>query len=63
MLQIHESTIHRIFAACVVFIEEILPCFNLKRDDCNLTTTILVQKLPQLHKTLERLWLVFVRLE
>ena len=63
MLQIHESTIHRIFVACAVFTEAILPCFNLKRDDCNLTTTILAQKLPQLHKTLERLWLVFIRLE
>ena len=52
MLQIHESTIHRIFVACVVLVETIFPCFNLKPDDCNLATTTLVHKFPQLHVTL-----------
>ena len=46
MLQIYESTIHTVFLSCVV------PSFNLKPDDCNLATTILVYKLSQLHKTL-----------
>ena len=48
--QIHESTIHRIFVACVVFMEAIFPCFNLKPDDSNPATTILIHKLSQLHK-------------
>ena len=42
---IHESTIHRIFVACVVLIEVIFTCVNLEPDDCNLATTILVYKL------------------
>ena len=56
LLQIYESTIHTIFLSCVV------PSFNLKPDDCNLATTILVYKVSQLHKTLilGRLWLVFL---
>ena len=64
-LQIHESTIHRIIVARVVLMEAILPCFNLKPDDCNFSTTILIHKLPQLRKTLllEKLWLEFLRLE
>ena len=45
MLHIHESAIHRIFVACVVLMEAMLPCFNLKSDDCNLATTILLLKL------------------
>ena len=44
MLQINESTIYRIFVACVVLMEAIFPCFNLKPDDCNLATTILLHK-------------------
>ena len=52
MVQIHESTIHRIFAVCLVLMEAIFLCFNLKPDDYNLATTILVHKLSQLHKTL-----------
>ena len=65
MLQIQESTIHSISVACIVLIEAIFSCFNLKPDDCNLATTILVHKLSQLHKTLimGRLWLEFLRLE
>ena len=61
MLQIHESTIHIIFVGLVGLMEALFPCFNLKLDDCNLATTILVHKLSQLHKTLilGRLWLVF----
>ena len=51
MLQIHESTVHRIFVAFVVLMEAMFPCVNLKSDDCNLATTILVLKLSQLHKT------------
>ena len=50
MLQIYENTIHRFFVACVVLMEAIFPCFNLKPDDCNLATKILVHKLSQLHK-------------
>ena len=38
MLQIHKSAIHRILVACVVLIEAILPCYNLKSDDYNLAT-------------------------
>ena len=59
------STIHKIFVACVVLMEEIFLCFNLKPNDCNLSTTILVHKLSQLHKALilGRLWLEFVQLE
>ena len=62
MLQIHESTIQIILVACVILMEAMFPCFNLKPDDCNLTITILVHKLSQLHKTLilGRLWLVFL---
>ena len=43
-----QSTIHRIFVVCAVLMEAIFPCFNLKPDDCNLATTILVHKLSQL---------------
>ena len=59
MLQIHERAIHRIFMACVVLIEAIILCFNLKPDDCNLAVSILVHRLSQLHKTLKlgKLWL------
>ena len=59
MLQIHESTIHRIFVACAVLMEAMLPCFNLKPDDCNLASPNLVLKLSRLHKTLilVKLWL------
>ena len=39
MLEIHGSTIHNILVACVVLMEAMLPCFNLKPDDCNLATT------------------------
>ena len=65
MLQIHESTIHRIFAVCVVLVEAMFPCFNVKPDDCNLATTILLLKISQLHKTLilGKLWLEFLWLE
>ena len=49
MTPIHESAIHRTFVACVVSMEAIFPCFNLKPDDCNLATTILVHKLSQLY--------------
>ena len=61
MLQIHESVIHRMFLPCVVLMEAIFPCFNLRPDNCNLATPILVLKLSQLQKTLilGRLWLVF----
>ena len=52
MLQVHESTIHRIFAACIILMGAIFPCVNLKPDDCKLATKILVHKLSQLHKTL-----------
>ena len=47
MLHIHESIIHIIFVACVVLMEAILTCFNLKPDDCNLATTNLLLKLSQ----------------
>ena len=40
------------FVAYVVLMEAMFPYFNLKPDDCNLATTILVLKLSQLHKTL-----------
>ena len=58
MAPIHESTIHIVFVACVVLMEGMFLCFNLKPDDCNLATTILLHKLSQLHKTLMlgRLW-------
>ena len=38
------------------------PCFNLKPDDCNLATAILVQELSHIHKTLilGKLWLEFL---
>ena len=42
----------QIFVASVVLTEADFPCFNLKPDDCDLATTILVHKLSQLHKTL-----------
>ena len=51
MLHAHDSTIHRIFVPCVVLMEAIFPCFNLKHDGCNLATAIL-HKVSQLHKTL-----------
>ena len=38
MLQIHKSAIRRILVACVVLIEAIFPCYNLKSDDYNLAT-------------------------
>ena len=62
MLQINKSTAHRIFVACIALMEAILPCFDLKPDDWNLVTTILVHKLSQLHKTfmLGKLWLEFL---
>ena len=65
MLQIHESTIHRIFVACAVLIEAMFLCFKVKPDDCNLATTILLLKLSQLHKKLilGKLWLGFLQLE
>ena len=65
MLQIHESTIHRIFVARVVLMEAMFQCFYLKPGDCNLATTILEHKLSQLHKTLilGRFWLEFLQLE
>ena len=52
MLQMHESNIDKISAASVVLKEATFSCFNLKPDDYNLVTTILVQKLSQFHKTL-----------
>ena len=63
--KINESTLHRIFVACVVLMEAILPCLNLRPNGCNLATPILVQKRSQLHKTLTlgRFQLVFLRLE
>ena len=65
MLQTHESAIDRSFVSCVVLMETIFPCFNLKHVDCNLATTILVHKLYQLHKTIipGKGWLEFLRLE
>ena len=62
VLQIHESTVHIVFVACVVLMETIFSCFNLKTDDCNLATTTLLLKLSQLHKTLilGKLWLEFL---
>ena len=62
MLQIYESTIRRLFVACVVLMEAMFPCFNLKSDDCNLDTTILVHKLSELDKVLilGQLWLAFL---
>ena len=64
-IHFRESTIHIIFVACVVLMEAIFPCFNLKPDDCNLATTILVHKLSQLHKTLilGSFWLEFLQFE
>ena len=52
MLQIHESTIHIIFATCVVLMAAMFPCFNLKPDEVKLATTILLLILSPLHKTL-----------
>ena len=52
MLQIHESTIHRVFLACAVLMEEMFSYFNLTPDDCNLASTILEHKLSQLKQTL-----------
>ena len=65
MVPLHIHTILIIFVACVVLMEKIFPCFNLKPDDCNLSTTILVRKRFQLNKTfiLGRVWLVFFILE
>ena len=62
MLQIHESTIRRLFVAFVVLMEAMFLCFNLKPDDCNLDTTILVHRLSQLDKVLilGQLWLAFL---
>ena len=40
MLQIHERTIHKNFVICLVLMEVIFPCFDLKPDNCNLPTTI-----------------------
>ena len=55
MLEIHGSTIHKIFVACVVLMEAMLPSLisNL------MTATWLLLKLCQLHKTLilGKLWL------
>ena len=51
-VQIHESTIHRSYVECVVLMEAMFPCINLKFDDWNLHATILVHKLSQLHKLL-----------
>ena len=52
MLQIHESTTHKICVEYVVLMEMIFPCFNLIPDAYNLAATILVHKLSQLHETL-----------
>ena len=52
MLQVHEITIHIIFVACVVLMEATFLCFNLKPDDSNLATMILVHSLSQLRETL-----------
>ena len=52
MLHIHESTNHKLFVTCAVLMEVMLPCFNLKPDDCNQATTILLLKRSQLHQTL-----------
>ena len=62
MLQIHKCTIQIIIVACLVLMEAMFPCFNLKQDDCNMATTILVLKSSQLHKTpiLGKLWLEFL---
>ena len=65
MLQIYESSIDKIFVTCVILMEAMFQCFNLKPDDYNLATTILVLKISQLHKTLilGKLWLEFLLLE
>ena len=65
MLQIPQSTVHRILMACVVLMEAIFPCFNFKPDHCSLAIAILGHKHSQLNKTLilEKLWSEFVRLE
>ena len=57
-----ESTIHRTFVACVNLMKAMLSCFNLKSDDCNLATTILLLNFFQLHETfiLEKLCLEFL---
>ena len=49
IVQIHDSAIQRIFVACVVLMEAILPCFY---QDCNLAIAILVQHFSQLHEIL-----------
>ena len=49
MLQLHESTIHRIVVACVVLMKAIFQWFNLKLDNYHLASTILEHKLSQLH--------------
>ena len=62
MLHIHESSIHRIFVAPVVFVEAMVSSFNLKPDECNLATTILLLNSSQLDQTLtlRKLWLKFL---
>ena len=62
---INESTIYVFPVSCLVLMEAIFPCFNLKPDDRNLPSTNLEHKLYQLHKTLilGRLGLVFLWLE
>ena len=54
-----------IFVTCVVLVEAMFPCFNLKPVDCNLATTMLLLKLCRLHKILllGKLWLEFLGLE
>ena len=62
MLQIHESTIHKILVAFVAVAAMFFHVFNLKPDNCNLATTNLLLKLSQLLKTLilGKLWLEFL---
>ena len=57
----YDSTIHRMFVACVILLEGMFPCFNLIPGDCNLATTIVLLNFSQLHKTLipGKLWLKF----
>ena len=52
MLQIHESTTHRVFLARLVLMEATFQCFNLKPANCSLAPTILKHKLFQLRETL-----------
>ena len=61
MLQIYESTIHRIYVAGLVLMEAMFLCFNLKPDDCKVATMILLLKFFKSHKTLilGKLWLDF----